>query len=127
VTLRLVSESAGEHGQEDLDDAALLNLVAVADSDALAALYRRHGTACYRLARHVTASDDLAQDAVQEAFIGYLFTCLTARARPGSVEVFGGALALRLSAAGWQDSHLACVPVVHRGVERLKRGLPSSK
>jgi RNA polymerase sigma factor (sigma-70 family) len=70
VTLRLVSESAGEHGQEDLDDAALLNLVAVADSDALAALYRRHGTACYRLARHVTASDDLAQDAVQEAFIG---------------------------------------------------------
>jgi len=60
VTLRLVSESAGEHGQEDLDDAALLNLVAVADSDALAALYRRHGTACYHL----------AQDAVQEAFIG---------------------------------------------------------
>jgi DNA-directed RNA polymerase specialized sigma24 family protein len=70
VTLRLVSESAGEHGQEDLADAALLSRVAVADPDALAALYQRHGTACYRLARHITASHDLAQDAVQEAFIG---------------------------------------------------------
>ena len=68
--MRLVSESAGEHGQEDLADAALLSRVAVADSDALAALYQRHGTACYRLARHITASHDLAQDAVQEAFIG---------------------------------------------------------
>ena len=58
---------------------------------------------------------------------GYLFTCLTAGARPGSVEVFGGALSMRLSADWWRDSLMACVPVVHRGAERLKRGLPSSK
>lgn len=33
-------------------------------------LYRRHGTACYRLARRVTMDDTLAEDAVQEAFTG---------------------------------------------------------
>jgi RNA polymerase sigma factor (sigma-70 family) len=88
VTLRLVSESAGEHDQEDLDDAALLSRVAVADSDALAALYQRHGTACYRLARHVTASDDLAQDAVQEAFIGMWKSPASYQAGRGSVRTW---------------------------------------
>jgi RNA polymerase sigma factor (sigma-70 family) len=88
VTLRLVSKSAGEHGQEDLDDAALLSRVAVEDSDALAALYQRHGTACYRLARHVTASDDLAQDAVQEAFIGMWKSPASYHAGRGSVRTW---------------------------------------
>ena len=40
------------------------------DPDALAVLYQRHGAACYRLARRVTANDALAEDAVQEAFVG---------------------------------------------------------
>jgi hypothetical protein len=31
------------------------------------------------------------------AICSYLFTCVTARARPGSVEVSGGMLSLRLS------------------------------
>ena len=70
VTLRLVSESSGTHGQDDLDDAALVRHVGQGNPDALAALYRRHGAACYGLARRVTVDDDLAQDAVQEAFIG---------------------------------------------------------
>jgi RNA polymerase sigma factor (sigma-70 family) len=72
VTLHLVTDSAEKNDQEDLelDDAALLQFVAKGDADALASLYARHGSACYRLARHVTANTDLAQDAVQEAFIG---------------------------------------------------------
>lgn len=86
--MRLVSESAGEHGQEDLADAALLSRVAVADSDALAALYQRHGTACYRLARHITASHDLAQDAVQEAFIGMWKSPASYHGSRGSVRTW---------------------------------------
>jgi RNA polymerase sigma factor (sigma-70 family) len=61
----------GHAGRRDeLDDATLVELVAMTDPDALAALYKRHGTACYRLARRVTANDALAEDAVQEAFVG---------------------------------------------------------
>ena len=52
------------------DDTALIALVADRDEDALAALYHRHGSACYRLARQITASTALAEDAVQEAFTG---------------------------------------------------------
>jgi RNA polymerase sigma-70 factor, ECF subfamily len=56
--------------RDDLDDAALVQLVAVADPDALGVLYQRHGAACFRLARRVTVNDALAEDAVQEAFVG---------------------------------------------------------
>ena len=70
VTLYLVTGHAAQDGHGDLDDAALAGLLAAKDPDALAVLYQRHGTACYRLARHVTASDTLAEDAVQEAFLG---------------------------------------------------------
>jgi RNA polymerase sigma factor (sigma-70 family) len=88
VSLRLVNESAGEQPQGDLDDAALLGMVGQQDPDALAALYQRHGTACYRLARHVTASDDLAQDAVQEAFIGMWRAPASYHAGRGSVRTW---------------------------------------
>jgi RNA polymerase sigma factor (sigma-70 family) len=55
-----------------LEDHALLACVGAGDDRAraaLAELYRRHGTSCYRLARRVTASDVLAEDVVQEAFL----------------------------------------------------------
>jgi RNA polymerase sigma factor (sigma-70 family) len=52
------------------EDVALMERIAAGGQDALALLYERHGTACYRLARHVTASGTLAEDAVQEAFVG---------------------------------------------------------
>jgi RNA polymerase sigma factor (sigma-70 family) len=52
------------------EDAALVDLVAEGDQDALATLYQRHGSACFRLARQITASVTLAEDAVQEAFVG---------------------------------------------------------
>lgn len=34
-------------------------------------LYQRHGTACYRMARRITANQTLAEDAVQDAFTGF--------------------------------------------------------
>jgi RNA polymerase sigma factor (sigma-70 family) len=52
------------------EDAALVDLIAEGDQDALAILYQRHGSACFRLARQITASVTLAEDAVQEAFVG---------------------------------------------------------
>lgn len=54
----------------DCDDAVLAELVCGQDQGALAVLYERHGAACYRLARQITASSVLAEDAVQEAFVG---------------------------------------------------------
>ncbi|MDR0341935.1 MAG: sigma-70 family RNA polymerase sigma factor [Nocardiopsaceae bacterium] len=56
--------------RDDLDDAALVELVGKSDHDALAVLYRRHGSICYRLARRILVNDSLAEDAVQEAFTG---------------------------------------------------------
>ena len=71
TTLYLVTECTAQgEDRDEPDDATLAGLVADGDPDALAALYERHGGACYRLARHVTASDVLAEDAVQEAFLG---------------------------------------------------------
>lgn len=51
------------------DEAKLVELVASRDADALDEIYRRHGAACYRLARQVTMSATLAEDCVQEAFL----------------------------------------------------------
>ena len=64
-----VSGSPGSN-RADLGDAGLVDLVGKPDPDALAELYQRHGTACYRLARRITANETLAEDAVQEAFTG---------------------------------------------------------
>jgi RNA polymerase sigma factor (sigma-70 family) len=57
-------------GLEELEDVALVDLVGKSDPEALAVLYRRHGRICYRLARRITVSDMLAEDAVQETFTG---------------------------------------------------------
>jgi RNA polymerase sigma-70 factor (ECF subfamily) len=51
-------------------DAVLVERLASGDESALELLYERYGVACYRLARQVTASATLAEDAVQEAFVG---------------------------------------------------------
>ncbi len=62
--------SAGAGGRHDLEDAALVELVGKCDHEALAVLYKRHGGVCYRLARRITVSEVLAEDAVQETFTG---------------------------------------------------------
>ena len=70
VMSRQATQAATGYDQGGLDDEALVDLLARGEPDALGELYQRHGTACYRLARHVTANAALAEDAVQEAFTG---------------------------------------------------------
>jgi RNA polymerase sigma-70 factor (ECF subfamily) len=75
-----------EANRADLDDVGLVELVGTADPDALAVLYQRHGSACYRMARRITASEALAEDAVQEAFTGFWRDPAAYTAGQGSVR-----------------------------------------
>jgi RNA polymerase sigma-70 factor (ECF subfamily) len=69
MTLRLVSKPDQGSSEGEPEDSALVRLIVSGDQDALATLYQRHGGACFRLARQVTANATLAEDAVQEAFL----------------------------------------------------------
>ena len=75
---RVVALRGGRRGRANvgarelahLSDEALLALIARSDDQALAELYRRFGRLAYGLAFRVLRDDALAQDAVQEAFLG---------------------------------------------------------
>lgn len=71
VTPRSTPDTSDDRGQPpEPADAVLIELVAGGNPNALATLYERHCSACYRLARQITANAMLAEDAVQEAFVG---------------------------------------------------------
>lgn len=53
-----------------LSDEAVVALVARSDEGALGELYDRYGAAAFRLARRVVRDTGLAEDVVQEAFLG---------------------------------------------------------
>jgi RNA polymerase sigma factor (sigma-70 family) len=84
--LRTVSDHYEPAAGGGTGDTTLAELVADGDQDALAELYHRHGPACYRLARQITASGTLAEDAVQEAFTGLWQAPRSYRRARGSVR-----------------------------------------
>jgi RNA polymerase sigma-70 factor (ECF subfamily) len=54
-----------------LDDAGLAARVAAGDDTALATLYDRHAPTCYRLALRLARDRGVAEEAVQDAFLGF--------------------------------------------------------
>jgi RNA polymerase sigma factor (sigma-70 family) len=70
VMPRPAAQAPADARQAGPEDGALVTLVADGNQDALGTLHQRHGTACYRLAWRITANVTLAEDAVQEAFVG---------------------------------------------------------
>jgi RNA polymerase sigma-70 factor (ECF subfamily) len=54
-----------------LDDAGLAARVAAGDDAALAVLYDRHAPTCYRLALRVARDRGVAEEAVQDGFLGF--------------------------------------------------------
>jgi RNA polymerase sigma factor (sigma-70 family) len=96
---------------EHLSDEALVALVARSDDAALAELYDRFGRAAYGLALRVLRDPVLAQDAVQEAFLGAWRTAASFDAR-------------RAKATTWLLTivHRRAVDLVRR--EERRRGAP---
>jgi RNA polymerase sigma factor (sigma-70 family) len=80
------SNRAGMPGSTD--DEALVCRLAGGDQDALAELFRRHGGSCYRLASQIAGTTALADDAVQEAFLGLWRRPAAYRADLGTVRAW---------------------------------------
>jgi len=74
---------AGDRPLAHLSDEALLALVSRGDEPALAELYDRYGRVAYGLALRIVRDRALAEDAVQEAFLGVWRSAGTFRAEHG--------------------------------------------
>lgn len=93
----------------DATDERLLELAANGQSQALSVLYDRHGGIMLGLARRITGDASLAQDVVQDAFVGVWRNA--ARYSPD-----------RASARTWMLSI-----VHHRAVDAMRRRRPTSE
>lgn len=102
-------DTPGPAADDGRSDPELAGLVAAGDREALGALYDRHGPTCYRVALRVTRSRDLAEEAVQEAFLA-LWRGPGFEARLGSLRSFLVALA-----------HHKAVDAVRREEARARR------
>ena len=85
----------------------LVGRVASGDADALADLYRLHGTALFRLARRLTASMEDAEDVLHDLFVGL----------PESIHKYDG----RGSLIGWLKRVLARLALMRLRAERRRR------
>jgi RNA polymerase sigma-70 factor (ECF subfamily) len=92
-----------------LSDEALLELVARADAGALDLLYERHRSMAYALAVRITGDTALAEDVLQEAFLGIW--------RNASRYA-----AARASARTW-----VLAIVHHRAIDAMRRRRPASE
>ena len=85
----------------------LVGRVAAGDTEALAALYRLHGTALFRLARRLTASVEDAEDVLHDLFVGL----------PESIHKYEA----RGSLIGWLKRVLARLALMRQRAERRRR------
>ncbi len=86
--LRRSSELARSRAIADLPSDRLVALTAKRDEQAFAELYDRYGRRAYALAYRVLGSRDLAEDAVQEAFLGLWRSAARFRPERGTPETF---------------------------------------
>jgi RNA polymerase sigma factor (sigma-70 family) len=70
VTALMTTHPPATGDLAQVSDEALVSLVASSDEQALAELYDRFGRVAYGLALRILRDEALAQDAVQEAFLG---------------------------------------------------------
>jgi RNA polymerase sigma factor (sigma-70 family) len=70
MTALMTTRPSATGNLAQVSDEALVSLVASSDEQALAELYDRFGRVAYGLALRILRDEALAQDAVQEAFLG---------------------------------------------------------
>lgn len=100
---------SGRMSPTALEDAALLDAVLRGDDEALGALYRRYGGACFALARRILDDNHLAEDVVQQVF--------TALWKGSGFDVRRGALSTWLMSV----THHKAIDVLRREAPRRKR------
>jgi RNA polymerase sigma factor (sigma-70 family) len=92
-----------------LEDAALLDAVRTGDEEALEALYRRYGGACFALARRILDDNHLAEDVVQQVFMALW--------KGSGFDVRRGSLSTWLMSV----THHKAIDVLRREAPRRKR------
>jgi RNA polymerase sigma factor (sigma-70 family) len=105
----------GDDGALPGDDRQVVDRLLVGDPDALDEIYRRYGSACYRIAHRVTVNVGLAEDCVQEAFLGLWH-------RPDRFDADAGSLRSWLLAM----THHKAVDVVRREAAQQRRRAAAS-